>query len=134
MTTPSPSAAVAVGSGSSTSDDLESFLTSPSSLSPASIFGLLTSSPLALRPAVLDYYATLIDNCAGMHFNSALKNNFAANLPNLRYFGSHFEPLVCGSATWASLMAQWALAVLGELSSKYADKVSLTLLSHLASP
>ena len=122
MPTPTTSA-TAAGPGSTTSDDLESFLTSPSSLGPSAIFGLLTSSPLALRPAVLDYYATLIDNCAGMHFNSATRNNFAANLPNLRYFGANFEPLVCGSATWASLMAQWALAVLGDLSSKYADKV-----------
>lgn len=95
----------------------------------SSALNLLTRHPHASRDAVLTFYAGIVD----LNMDLTLRGNEAASLRQasklLNELDNNLSGLVTattardGSSSWAHTIANWSFNVLGDLSSKFANRV-----------
>lgn len=86
---------------------------------------LLAEAPAAAKKAVLDFYAQVLEHVAGLYFRKKREGReYAEGRRVLDKLKVHLEDLVRTQRRfWGPTVTDWALTLLGSLSSKYSEKV-----------
>lgn len=89
---------------------------------------LLAEAPAAAKKAVLDFYAQVLEHVAGLYFRKKREGReYAEGRRVLDKLKVHLEDLVRTQRRfWGPTVTDWALTLLGSLSSKYSEKVSVS--------